>query len=324
MESETIHTPLAAPLNTAALARYQGDQLDRLRKHLQQAMATGDIEAVHDLRVASRRLHDALALTEAIRGHKRVSTARQLLKRIRKAYRRVRDLDVLRMSLSDPASAAVLDADSLAAIEVVFASRRQRALAAAKRIARRSKVAKGLAAIEKLIASMARFAQRKPAVVEERLRDMLRQRAIALLAADPMEEKADLHKTRIRVKQLRYSVQLLEECGCLQAPDLMAELTQMQTLLGQWSDRIVLVASLSRFAGRRRVLTSQTGISAVLFRHTAAQAQTLIEDRKQVLDRWPGLTALVRSAIPCLVNAETASAEPTPCLVKTDAVEGNG
>lgn len=315
--------PQAAAMNTTELASYQSEQLDRLRRHLQQAIVTGDIEAVHDLRVASRRLHDALALTEAARGHKPARAAQRLLKRIRKAYRRVRDLDVLRLSLSDPASAATLDADSLAAIEAVFARRRQRALAAATRTGRRSRVTKGLAAIEKLIASIARFTQRKPEVVEERLRDILRQRATDLLATDPMREKTDLHETRIRVKQLRYCVQLLEECGCLQAPDLLAELTQMQTLLGQWSDRIVFAATLSRLAARRRVLTGQTAVSAAILNHTAVQVQSIIEDRDQVLDRWPSLTALVRNAVPGLPDVETAGADPAPPLGEVEAAEGN-
>ncbi|MGQ9649644.1 MAG: CHAD domain-containing protein [Phycisphaerae bacterium] len=311
-------------MNTIELARYQSEQLDRLRKHLQEAIATGDVEAVHDLRVASRRLHDALALADAIHGHKRVRAAQRLLKRIRKAYRRVRDLDVLRVSLSDPTSATTLDTDSLAAIEAVFARRRRRALAAAARAGRRSRVTKGLAAIEKLIASTARFTQRKPELVEERLRDILRQRATDLLAADPMEENTDLHETRIRVKQLRYCVQLLEECGFLQAPDLMTGLTQMQTLLGQWSDRIVFAATLSRLAARRRVLTRQTAVSAAILKHTAIQVQASIEDRDRVLDRWPSLIVLVRRAVPGLVEMETAGADLSPSRVEADAGEGNG
>jgi len=86
--------------NLQNLVRYQHEQLVRFGANLGKALSTEDVDAVHDLRVASRRLHDALDVMDlgSVEGGGAVQAS---LKRIRKGFRRVRDLDVLRISLRE-------------------------------------------------------------------------------------------------------------------------------------------------------------------------------------------------------------------------------
>lgn len=313
-------------LDMVRLIRYQQGQLERLRKNLERAIATGDIEAVHDLRVASRRLHEALGLMNAVPRlkPKQIGSAQRLLKSIRKAYRRVRDLDVLRLSLSDPAATETLDGDTLTWVESVLARRRERAVAAATRMGRRSRVTKGLMALKKQIKSCATIMEGKRPEVEERFTSILRQRATDLLAADPREEATDLHQTRIRIKRMRYCVQLLEECSGLDETGLMTELTGMQGLLGHWNDRIVAARTLGRLAGRRRLLAAQTTISAKLFEYAGLQAQAALDERKQGLERWSPLTALIQSALPGWTDQKPAGVNPCPADSEPESAEGDG
>jgi CHAD domain-containing protein len=314
----------AAAPDTSSLARYQHEQLNRLRENLRQAMTTGDTDAVHDLRVASRRLHNGLEVMEARLGRKRVRRAQRSLKRVRKAFREVRDLDVLRASLGAAPESGSLEPNALAEVEAILTSRRERAMAVAKRAGNEPKLTKELASIENLICLLASDAEGEPALVEEQLTDMLRQRATALLQKDPFEETNNLHETRIRVKQMRYCVQLLTDCGALDAAELVEELTAMQGLLGHWSDQIVAARTFSRIAGRWRLLTGYTAISEKLLAHAAARAGASLQDRQKVLQRWPALTVVLKKSVPGLDGGEAAAEETAAGERSAESVEGGG
>lgn len=305
----------------ANLMGYGRRQLDRFRSNLGKAMATEDIEAVHDLRVASRRLHDLLGLMATWVGRKRVGRVRCTLRDVRRAFREVRDLDVLRLSLSEhPHEGAA--ASALAEAEAILARRRARAAATAKRIGRRAKVARHIGCMESLCEAFERLASQEPALLEEQLRDGLRQRAMTLLQEDPRTETADLHEIRIRVKQMRYCAQLLDECRRLDANDLMDALQQMQGLLGHWCDQVVATRVLSRLASRWRVVSGQPDLSAALLEYAACRARIAIEDREKVLEQWSRLVALVADAIPGVVDGDAANGATASGADAAASVEG--
>lgn len=291
------------------LIRYGNEQRKRFSANLGQAVATGDTEAVHDLRVASRRLQDALELMGAWLGRKRVARVQRSLRRVRKAFRKVRDLDVLRLSLSEPAGLGMADANAREEMEAVLTRRRERAAAEAKRVGQRTKVARRVKSIEALSEAFSRSGGREPARLEEQLRAMLRRRAAALLRSDPQTQTTNLHEVRMHVKHLRYCAQLLEECRCLNAGDLMAALAQTQTLLGHCCDQIVAARTLSRLAGRWSVVSTQTALSAKLLEYATVRAQAAVEDRRKVLEQWPAFTELVKVSVPGLVECGTTDEE---------------
>jgi CHAD domain-containing protein len=300
-----------------SLARYQNEQLARFRSNLSQAIATGDVEAVHDLRVASRRLHDALELMGACLGRKRIRRTQRSLKRVRKAFRKVRDLDVLRVSLSDLFGAGAAEADALAALESVLQRRRERAAAEAKRVGQRQRLTREVASVEDLTAAFTRLGAHEPTLIEEALNDMLRQRAAALARKDPRNDGIGLHETRICVKRTRYCAQLLQEYGCTKANELLEGLARMQTLLGHWNDQIVAARIISRLASRRRMLSTQTAASEKLLECAARRTEAAMADRQTAVEQWPALVALVRQSVPDLDDAET----PETAVRGGDALE---
>ena len=296
-----------SPPDIAKLSCYQTEQLKRFRAKLSQAIATGDTEAVHDLRVASRRLHDALEVMGAYVGRKRVCQVQRSLKRIRRAFREVRDLDVLRISLCDAWGSGEAAANVQAEVEAVLARRRERASAAANRVGRRPKLVERVESVPGLCQAFARFARRNPAPLEEELKNMLRRRAAALLQEDPREEDTDLHAVRIRVKQMRYCAQLLEECGCLPAGMLTESLVQMQDVLGHWNDQIVATRILSRLAGRWRMISAKTAVSVRLLEYATLRAQAALDDRRKVGEQWPALADVVRASVSDEADDKSAS-----------------
>ncbi len=313
----------AATFDTVALVSYQRDQLNRLRKNMEKAVDTGDIEAVHDLRVASRRLHEALGLILGGPCHKRVSSARELLKDIRGSFRRVRDLDVLLLALGDSAATTILGEEAVTRVEGILAARRKRAVETAIRMGRRQRVGKGLDAIEEQIGRWEKRTNHGCTDIDERFESMFRRRTTDLLAADPREETTDMHETRIRVKRLRYCAQLGQECGDHDKNALVAELSGVQCMLGQWNDRVVAARTFGRLAGRRRMLAACTSVSLRLFEYAKHHAQTAMDDRQKVLVCWPRLITLIQRALPDengneIVEDVACSAESASEPVKGD------
>jgi len=293
---------MAAPVvcDMTNLVHYQNEQLKRFRTNLRLSLTTEDMEAVHDLRVASRRLSDALNLMGAWVGRKRTARAQRALKRIRKAFRNVRDLDVFRLSLSEDAGQGMIDIDLAAQIESIFGERRQRALAEARRTAEQPECSEEIDAIEQMNETFLELAQRKPGKLEKQLGRMLQERAEALLEHDPRMEEANLHETRICVKKMRYCAQLVDTCKCLGSHNLMDLLVEMQDTLGHWSDQVVAVRTLGRLAGRWKLVSYQTAFSEKILEYAVSRAKVAMNDQQKVLAQWTALAASVQVAVPSL------------------------
>jgi CHAD domain-containing protein len=75
-------------------------QLQRLREALEQVSATGEPEAIHHARVACRRLNELLDLMAVWLDGETIRRVRRSLKRVRRVFQQVRDVDVLLTSLS--------------------------------------------------------------------------------------------------------------------------------------------------------------------------------------------------------------------------------
>jgi CHAD domain-containing protein len=77
-------------------------------------------------------------------------------------------------------------------------------------------------------------------------------------------DEAHLHEFRIASKQLRYRVELLADLGQSNAKPLVAALKEMQTMLGDWHDRWVLLHHVAEFIGRPNFLASHPDMSRAL------------------------------------------------------------
>jgi CHAD domain-containing protein len=253
---------VSTPCDPPSLVRYQNAQLKRFRANLSQALVTEDPDAVHDLRVASRRLHDALEVMGTWVGQKRAARAQRALKRVRKAFRDVRDLDVLRLSLGEEFGPENIDIESAAQVESILMQRRRRAAIKAQRAGRKTKNTDEIPNIKDMNETFLHLAEREPTRLETQLKQVLRLRAQALVNNDPRKDTTDLHQTRIHVKKTRYCAQLINKCRCLDRPELIDMLTRIQNTLGHWNDQIVAVRTLSRLANRRKRVSRQTSFSA--------------------------------------------------------------
>ncbi|MCC7009155.1 MAG: CHAD domain-containing protein [Acidobacteria bacterium] len=248
----------------------------------------GRVRDVHRMRVASRRLREVLAVLAAgdVSGAKRL---RRRIRRLTRALGDVRELDVMLEEL-----AAAQERHRWADRDVM---RWRRALEA-KRASARERLARVLAradaeacaeACRRLAAESRR--RRGPAwsaVLARRTSKRAAAVASAVIACGADYDPVRLHRLRIAVKKLRYSLELEPA-----APDLIGlreTLRETQQQLGRWHDRHVLAAALSTRAGRRPSRPSR--------RHRAMSAETIEEECRTLhAELLAGLPSLAVSAI---------------------------
>ena len=207
-------TDLAA--NMAQLARDAcGTQTAKLGLALQRLLQEPDVEAVHDVRVACRRLRVVLRITKKLFGAGRVEGIRGRLKELLVLLGGTRDAEVLAARAQRLADSGDRGAAELLAI---LGSRTEEQRRATARRGERSVLTALPQQIERLISR--RPAQSKRAL--KRLATPVAQRAERVLAkrmrilwrfagldgASPAKEQ---HKLRIEMKKLRYAAEFFAQ-----------------------------------------------------------------------------------------------------------------
>jgi CHAD domain-containing protein len=216
-----------------SLQRFLSDNARTLAM-LVPAVRNASTEAVHDARVASRRLRGALEIVSTPHPDRRLEEATALARRAARALGRVRDIDVSLELLQD------LERRSPAAAPGAAVCRRE--LLRARTAARRKLVKRfdtlPLDTLPRLVASTGARIGR---LVAARARERAQNLAEAVDHASGVYFPRRTHAARIEVKKLRY---LLEFNGYPNA-DLKL-LRKSQQLLGDIQDRQVLLRLVKR------------------------------------------------------------------------------
>ena len=194
-------------------------------------------EAIHDLRVATRRLRAALAMF----GGDTLAGTRREVKRLGRALGDVRDLDLqVEWLAQQPALRLLLDEKRarLHEREAALHQVRERFHPIAARLG------DALATFEE---GHGRLGGRP---MRRRLRRRLRQLQPLVAEGIDSPDPRTTHRLRIAIKKLRYHAELLEAALSDEVPPLLAELVPLQELLGDLHDHDVRVAELLRWVIR--------------------------------------------------------------------------
>ncbi len=211
------------------------------REHLRRCREAFDVDAVHDLRVAIRRLLALLALLHQLGVTGRKRRLRDRLKRQLSGLGKLRDVQMMLDSVPRRHGFAAL-----------LREREQQCLARAQRDLQDFPAGKVLRRLEKvhnrLLALPAEAVNRQHllAVVDDSFAVVLARHA-AVDAARP----ASIHRERIAFKHFRYAVEIVHE---LSSADIsvaaLKALRRYQTLLGAIQDADVLLLALQQRAGQ--------------------------------------------------------------------------
>lgn len=220
-------------------------------------VVAGDAGAVHRMRVASRRLREALPVLDAVDEPGRPGTrsprkVARTVRRVTRALGRVRELDVALALLDElERNHPRLRAATGTVRQVVGCEREIRRRAMARRVERADlgRMHREIRARAADAAMAAAAGSWKPAL-GVRIARRAAGVETAVEAAGGLYAPDRLHGVRIRAKKLRYVLELAHELGRVPALQAIRQLKQMQDVLGHMHDLEVL-------AGYTRLLELQ-------------------------------------------------------------------
>jgi CHAD domain-containing protein len=244
VERETFGPTTIEPVDTIGQVA-----LAVLRRHFAALLAKepgtrlgDDVEELHDMRVASRRLRAALALFESVLPAE-AAKLRPELAWVGRTIGAVRDLDVQLGHLEES------DSEPLARLHALLREERTRARAAmleALDSTRYERFVRRFGAMLRSRSGTRTVAARTaaPDLVERRHAAMRK----AMKQIGPAAQPSEYHRLRIACKRFRYALEFLSDVYPGQTKRLVKRAVALQDLLGSYQDAHVAIARLHGLA----------------------------------------------------------------------------
>ncbi|MCX6539799.1 MAG: CHAD domain-containing protein [Acidobacteria bacterium] len=222
----------------------------------------GEIEGVHQARVASRRLREMLPLLVAVAGEHATRALRRNIRTITRRLGPLREIDVALATLADLETSAPEHAAAIAFVRIRTALERERMWPQVGRALARIHVGHLVRRVRDLATKldspeeMARCAAQSAARLEERIARL--DEAVGAVGA--VYAPGPLHEVRIALKTFRYALEIVAELGRFRLDGSIKRLKLLQDLLGILHDLQVLASRVrdceaeSRTARTRRQL----------------------------------------------------------------------
>jgi CHAD domain-containing protein len=211
----------------------------------------GEVEAVHQLRVATRRLRAAFQLFAPLLPARFVAGAERDMTWLGAAIGGVRDLDVLSQAVTT--RAARLDAELRRGLGPLAVSIHDQRAAALTVLVETLDSPRCRRLLDRLASfgeseAPARGDRRLGEVAPELIRPVLMAALRAGRRVGPDSEPATIHRARIRAKRLRYALETLHGLGAKTVRRLVRRLGRLQDLLGEHQDAVTQIAWLRAYA----------------------------------------------------------------------------
>jgi len=218
----------------------------------------GDVVAIHQARVATRRVRAALSIvTRGSKGRK----VTKAVSRLTRALGRVRELDVAILSLDELASDTSVTREGIDLLRTILKEERERLYAdmalGIERVNLEKLQRKALAAVHRLTERQepeVAAPQRLKAVTKRSVRRALALRA-AIDNAGGIYLPDRLHQVRIAVKKLRYVLEIARDLSRSRASARIRTLRSVQDLLGRMHDLEMLIMRIRALQGSDRAPT---------------------------------------------------------------------
>jgi CHAD domain-containing protein len=264
-----------------------------LNRHLPRAMA-GDDTGVHQARVASRRLREAVpVLTDGLTGSQRGKAGRKI-RRLTRALGSVRELDVTLHLLDEIGEKPGVPRPALLDVRAHVIEERERGRAVMhERLAavNADKLAKRLEAV--------RVALLQPtpdhnwrAALASRIAKRARRLERAIADAGQIYGPEALHQVRIAAKKLRYAVEIASESGAAPASATMRTLKRVQDTLGRLHDLQVLQHHVAAVAAAPRPANRETPDVGL-----AVLSRRIEDECRHLHGRYIGMLATLHEAV---------------------------
>lgn len=215
----------------------------------------GDPEAIHQARVASRRLREAIPLADGVLEAGRVRQIRHDIRAMTRALGPVRELDVALETLAACAATNAAHLPGIRAVDMVLRAERRAAFGRLQQeltAGRLERVSLGSREVTSALGTPQAASRHAAGMLAARLRRRGRELGDALQAVGHLYAAGPLHAARIALKKLRYALEVAEQLGRFRLAGSLVRLKQVQEVLGELHDLQVL-------AGRVRDVASTSG-----------------------------------------------------------------
>jgi len=257
----------------------------------------GDGKAVHDARVATRRLAAILDVWQGELARKPRRRAERELKRLRRRLGAAREREVCLEQIDRALGDAVgEDAAALDALATRLRRRLPGDREKVERAAHHSLVERMVSHLRRTVSDDTPERGSGTPPLEEVQARVAKRREAALAALDQaLAEPRDeiLHQARIRAKKWRYGEETLAEARGVRTPKVVSVLRALQESLGANQDRAVWMARLER-AARREAKRENAGRAQALRSRAAALRAEGARHRTE----WASFADRLRAAPP--------------------------
>lgn len=266
------------------------ERLDILDTALRQVMDADEPDAVHDARVTSRRLRSGLQLWSEARPRKKVKRWRRQTKAITQSLGDLRDTDVQLRFVKDRLQEPDITADLRAGLE--FLQKRlerkrkkyhRRARRTIKRLRRRGTLESMAStwaswqADGESVAMDPQVRDRAKPLILTRFNDVVRPASTLPTA----EEANELHRLRIALKHLRYTLEIFTPAFAGQLEPAVSAAKDLQKLLGDLHDADVWINRLPKLLAKQEDET-RSGLATLLDDRFQKQRRL----HAQLLQKW--------------------------------------
>jgi CHAD domain-containing protein len=304
------------------LLKYLDKLVESLRTLSPRAIAGKDTEAVHDARVASRRLKAAVDLLEPLSSRQYLKPLVKIHRLIRKRLGPLRDLDVMLEHLSKIKAARFEQPVNWLVDR--FRAEREKVLDRAAGDLPPAYVAGRLGSWWGLREEIADGNEAVSSLLAESVHRQLD--SVAELAGHLVErtEHHEPHHLRIACKELRYTLEMSEQNGAALPTGMLANFKRLQTALGNWHDYVVLTG---------RVLKESTDADLAVrepeLQQAALNLATMLMKRSQrqlgkVSEFWrkdgEELVRSIRAAFPLTAPVNTEVSQLIESVPQAEAI----
>jgi CHAD domain-containing protein len=267
--------------------------LHALRTTMDEGRNINNVEAVHDLRVVSRRLRMGLSVYRHCFQKKTRREWKKELRRMMKSLGQVRDLDVQLLFLKNILKKLpTTKADCEPGISMLLQrlqQERQRQQTKLVMAMDRLNQNKTLAAMEQKFEKMADLHVNRPTkyftLIYRQARQQIGLRLKKMLAyrkyAHRPQAEKKLHQLRIAAKHLRYTMEYFEPfCNGKLRPTIQ-QVREIQRLLGEYHDCVVWIEKIPKFSRWEQKNASRYFNDAQAREHLARGLNYLLTNRKK-------------------------------------------
>ena len=288
---EPIGTTDGAKGERASLADHLGalveKRLERLSQCRQWQSSDDPVEAIHDLRVASRRLRAFVDVFRPLLDADVYDRTERPLRRITRAARSIRDLDVQTSLLVERLDRAASDAERAALehlLEELETGRSRAERRAKKRLSNVDFAELRVSISTALGETVARLPHDRPgtaALALDLIQPFIDQASRDRPPDDGLEYPDEMHLLRIDLKKLRYGLELFEPAFGEHYEPLHDRVEALQELLGHHHDLVVLGGVVEEHAERLKRKNRSTLIVGL-----DTLNDELSRERRQLLARF--------------------------------------